>query len=145
MGDVDDTTRWSRRRLLQVGTAGVVALTVGCTDESGSPGDSGEGGDAGSDADRADVIVVGAGVAGLTAARDLVAAGWSVIVLEASPLIGGRLRTDRSLGVAFDLGASWIHGVDGNPITDFVHSADDGLLHLRFPNEAKPRVLGVEF
>jgi phytoene dehydrogenase-like protein len=56
-------------------------------------------------------------VAGLTAARDLVAAGWSVIVLEASPLIGGRLRTDRSLGVAFDLGASWIHGVDGNPIT----------------------------
>jgi hypothetical protein len=72
MGDVDDTTRWSRRRLLQVGTAGVVALTVGCTDESGSPGDSGEGGDA----DRADFIVVGAGVAGLTAARDLVAAAW---------------------------------------------------------------------
>lgn len=35
--------------------------------------------------------------------------------------------------------------LDGNPITDFVHSADDGLLHLRFPNEAKPRVLGVEF
>jgi monoamine oxidase len=136
MGDVDDTTRWSRRRLLQVGTAGVVALTVGCTDESGSPGDSGEGGDAGSDADRADVIVVGAGVAGLTAARDLVAAGWSVIVLEASPVIGGRLRTDRSLGVAFDLGASWIHGVDGNPITELAEQAGAPTVVLDFDDVA---------
>jgi len=40
-----------------------------------------------------------------------------VIVLEARDRIGGRIRTDRSLGVAVDLGASWIHGVTGNPIT----------------------------
>ncbi len=64
------------------------------------------------------VIVVGAGVAGLTSARDLQNAGAQVIVLEARDRIGGRTTTIVREGFALDLGASWIHGVDGNPVTD---------------------------
>ncbi|MGU3410561.1 flavin monoamine oxidase family protein [Microbacterium sp. M1A1_1b] len=64
----------------------------------------------------ADVIVVGAGVAGLACARALVLAGHDVVVLEARDRIGGRTWTDSALGVPVDLGASWIHGIDGNPL-----------------------------
>jgi phytoene dehydrogenase-like protein len=63
------------------------------------------------------VIVIGAGISGLAAARKLKDKGFTVIVSEAQEKVGGRLRTDRSLGVAFDEGASWIHGPNGNPIT----------------------------
>ena len=59
-----------------------------------------------------DIIVVGAGLAGLTAARDLNAAGLDVIVLEARDHIGGRAYTDNSTGIPLDLGASWILGID---------------------------------
>lgn len=63
-------------------------------------------------------IVVGAGISGLAAAKQLKQRGFAVVVLEAQERVGGRLRTDRSLGVAFDEGASWIHGPKGNPITN---------------------------
>lgn len=64
------------------------------------------------------VIVIGAGISGLAAAKKLKQKGFTVIILEAQEKVGGRLRTDRSLGVAFDEGASWIHGPNGNPITN---------------------------
>lgn len=68
------------------------------------------------------VIVVGAGAAGLAAARLLVDSGVEVRVLEARDRIGGRVWTDNSLGVPLDLGASWIHGVTGNPLSDLADS-----------------------
>ncbi|WNM25453.1 flavin monoamine oxidase family protein [Demequina capsici] len=67
-----------------------------------------------------DVVVVGAGVAGLTAARLLAAQGSRVVVLEARDRVGGRILTDRSDGHATDLGASWIHGIDGSPVAEAV-------------------------
>lgn len=62
------------------------------------------------------VLVIGAGISGLAAARKLKQNGFDVIVLEAQNKVGGRVRTDRTPGVAFDEGASWIHGPNGNPI-----------------------------
>lgn len=63
------------------------------------------------------VIVLGAGIAGLAAARALVDGGAAVTVLEAKPHIGGRLLTDWSLGAPFEVGAGWIHGPSrDNPV-----------------------------
>lgn len=57
------------------------------------------------------VLVIGAGVAGLKAAQDLVAAGCKVTVLEGRSRIGGRVHTDRTrFGVPVELGAQFIHG-----------------------------------
>jgi monoamine oxidase len=64
------------------------------------------------------VAVVGAGAAGLTAARILHDNGVNVRVLEARDRVGGRVHTNKDWGFAIDLGASWIHGTMGNPVTD---------------------------
>jgi len=63
------------------------------------------------------VVVIGAGISGLAAAKKLKQQGFNVTVLESQEKVGGRLRTNRSLGIAFDEGASWIHRPNGNPIT----------------------------
>ncbi|HJQ56042.1 MAG TPA: FAD-dependent oxidoreductase, partial [Vineibacter sp.] len=70
-------------------------------------------------APRERVLVIGAGMAGLVAARLLADSGCAVTVLEARSRIGGRVWTDDSLGVPIDLGGSWIHGADDNPLTDW--------------------------
>lgn len=65
------------------------------------------------------VIVIGAGIAGLAAASELKRKGLTVTVLEARGRTGGRINTSRVWAdIPVDLGASWIHGTDGNPITD---------------------------
>src|SRR3954469_13527694 len=59
----------------------------------------------------ADVLVIGAGAAGLSAARTLADAGRSVIVLEARDRIGGRVWTDHTFGpIPVERGAEFIHG-----------------------------------
>ena len=61
---------------------------------------------------RVDAIIVGAGAAGLTAARELIRAGKRVIVLESSARIGGRImtRNDTDAGIPVELGAEFVHG-----------------------------------
>ncbi|WP_029746358.1 flavin monoamine oxidase family protein [Leucobacter chironomi] len=68
--------------------------------------------------ERFDTIVVGAGVAGLAAARLLAGAGQRVVLLEARERIGGRVHTERSGGRVTDLGASWIHGIEHSPLAE---------------------------
>src|ERR1700733_12561675 len=58
-----------------------------------------------------DVIVVGAGAAGLAAARELAGAGIKVLVVEARDRIGGRVYTYRSGNTHVELGAEFIHGL----------------------------------
>jgi monoamine oxidase len=60
----------------------------------------------------ADVIIIGAGVAGLAAARELTAGGFTVLILEARGRIGGRILTHRDpfLPVPVELGAEFVHG-----------------------------------
>ena len=61
------------------------------------------------DAVSADVVVVGAGLSGLAAARDLTAAGCKVAILEARERVGGRVHSvDTPTGVTVDLGAQWL-------------------------------------
>ncbi|HZC62464.1 MAG TPA: NAD(P)/FAD-dependent oxidoreductase [Streptosporangiaceae bacterium] len=65
------------------------------------------------------VVVVGAGIAGLTAASALTQAGVECVVLEARDRIGGRLHTVDLAGSPVDLGGSWIHMPIGNPMSTF--------------------------
>ncbi len=64
-----------------------------------------------------DLLVVGAGIAGLVAARHALHKGRRAVVLEARDRVGGRTWTSVQWPDApVDLGASWIHGTDGNPV-----------------------------
>jgi monoamine oxidase len=56
------------------------------------------------------ILVIGAGMAGLTAARALAEAGRAVILVEASPRVGGRIHTLREADEIIELGAEFIHG-----------------------------------
>lgn len=82
---VERPTRLRRRELLAVGAVGATALYLGL------PGC----GSTGAGASRGRVIVVGAGLAGLSAAWELERRGWQVVVLEARDRIGGRCHTLR--------------------------------------------------
>jgi len=64
-----------------------------------------------------DVVIVGAGGAGLSAARTLIKAGKSVVILEAMNRIGGRAYTESdTFGLPFDWGCAWIQAADRNPL-----------------------------
>ena len=86
----------------------------------------------------AEVLVVGAGVSGLAAARELAKNDYDVCVLEARDRLGGRVHSDASSfpGTALDLGAAWIHGRDSNPLSEIArrckaetfHTDDDNII-----------------
>lgn len=64
------------------------------------------------------VVVVGAGLAGIAAARRLGAAGIDTTVVEAGARPGGRVQADTSLGGPVNMGAAWTHGDQGNPVAE---------------------------
>ncbi|XP_044506892.1 probable polyamine oxidase 4 [Mangifera indica] len=69
------------------------------------------------------VIVIGAGISGLAAARVLSNASFKVILLESRDRLGGRIHTDYSFGFPVDMGASWLHGVcNENPLAPLIRS-----------------------
>ena len=80
-----------------------------------------------------DVVVVGAGAAGLAATRELRCRGASVATLEASARIGGRAVTNLSLfGVPYDVGAHWLHHSEKNPFV--AYAKDAGFTVYRAPD-----------
>lgn len=84
-------------------------------------------------ASKKSVIVVGSGFAGLSAARALADQGADVQVLEARDRIGGRIFTSHLWpDLPADLGASWIHGVEGNPLTELADQAGVKRLVTRY-------------
>ncbi len=98
------------------------------------------------DSAEVDCIVVGAGAAGIAAARRLAAANRSFILIEASNRIGGRCVADtQSFGVPFDRGAHLIYNPDINPLTKLaartgldIYQAPSGAAHPHRPAQ-RPR------
>lgn len=77
-----------------------------------------------------DVVIVGAGAAGLAAAKTLREKGNSFVVLEAMDRIGGRAwTTDTDFGVPFDIGCAWLHAADRNPFFPEAQAAGWTLYH----------------
>jgi monoamine oxidase len=92
----------SRRSLLMASAAFAARPALAAVTPSGGP---------------LDVVIIGAGAAGIAAARRLAAAGRRYLVIEATDHVGGRCVTDMtSFGVPFDRGARWIYLPDSNPL-----------------------------
>lgn len=88
---------------------------------------------------EADIVVIGAGAAGIAAARRIQAANRKVIVVEAASQIGGRCQTDSTtFEVPFDRGARWMHNPETNPMIKLARAA--GLEITTAPSGQKIRI-----
>jgi monoamine oxidase len=90
-----------------------------------------------------EVLVIGAGIAGLAAARHLAINGYDVVVLEARDRIGGRIWTSQALSIPADLGASWIHGFEDNPIARLARRYDVPVLRTDISSVTPARYRSV--
>jgi len=73
------------------------------------------------------IIIIGAGIAGLSAANYFKTRNIDITILEAQNQVGGRLKTQRNNDIPFDKGASWIHGDNKNPITNLAKASGTNL------------------
>ena len=121
----------SRRSFLNAGLSGLGLLSISLKNAPAS-------------ATAPSAVVIGAGISGLAAADKLSRHGLRVTLLESRERIGGRLWTDRSLGTALDLGASWIHGIRGNPITRLAKRFSLPLYQWDYDNEITVDLLGLD-
>jgi polyamine oxidase len=116
--------KYNRRKFLlqarNLTYAGATSWLCGCGSSFSKSDDRAANPASNNSEDKEQIIVIGAGIAGITAAKKLQAQGYRVIILEGRDRIGGRIWTDKSLGVPLDLGAAWIHTIDGNPISPLV-------------------------
>lgn len=88
---------------------------------------------------EADIVVIGAGAAGIAAARRIMATGRKVVVLEAASQVGGRCITDTTtFDTPFDRGARWMHNPETNPMIRLARGA--GLDVLPAPAGQKMRI-----
>src|SRR3954463_9520537 len=118
----------TRRTFLSV-SAGLAATPVFCGARAGAAPLPRE----------ADIVVIGAGAAGIAAARRIMAANRKVIVVEAASQIGGRCQTDAStFEVPFDRGARWMHNPETNPMIKLARAA--GLEITTAPSGQKIRI-----
>jgi polyamine oxidase len=138
----------SRRRLLELlglGASALLAPTTAVRAAAAPEYDDGNrdvpGGLVG-DPDR--MIVIGAGFAGLAAANALAHAGIDVLVLEARDRIGGRAWTADVAGVPVDLGCSWIHTPDGNPMKRWADQVGVGVFPFGQNDEIIPNLSGYD-
>ena len=87
-----------------------------------------------SDTSEVDVVIVGAGAAGIGAAKTLQRLGKSFVVLEASHRIGGRAYTEEIRpGMPFDLGCHWLHSASLNPFVKIADELGIGYSKAGFP------------
>src|SRR5262245_7183245 len=107
--------RWSRRSFLAVGAAATAGPALGApAPRRGQPAPKQ---DTPAAPAMPDAVIVGAGAAGIAAARRLAAAGRRYALIEATDTIGGRCITDTAtFGVPYDRGAHWIHMAEINPL-----------------------------
>jgi monoamine oxidase len=87
-----------------------------------------------------EILILGAGVAGLTAARDLTAAGARVLVLEARDRLGGRIMTHHTPHGPVELGAEFVHGA----VEETLSVAREAALPLRETDRGAPRVTAAD-
>lgn len=112
------------RRALLAGAAGLAAAPLGAVRALGQT----------RGADTVEVIIIGAGAAGISAARKVAEAGHSYALLEASNRVGGRARTDTQIfGVPFDMGASRIHLPGGKALAEAGRAAGFDVFTVPLP------------
>lgn len=126
---------WTRRGFIKggLGAAGLAAAgpVLGACSSSGS-----QGAESGSDES---VLIVGAGAAGLAAAGELQTQGiQNVVIVEARERVGGRIWTGKIGGdVPVELGATWIHGISGNPVHEIAQRNDIAMAETDYDNEVR--------
>ncbi len=114
-----------RRSVLKaIALAMLLSPLYACTNTPPSPGPN------------PDVVIVGAGAAGLAAAKKLQDLGVNYVIVEATTRIGGRCYTDNKIfGVPYDMAAHWLNNGPFNPVIDY--ATNNGFDIYKAPDEWK--------